>query len=90
MAPQATGTEPLNSGRPQRESLLPQKENANFDDRWVPVGLSTRRNDLVKILLTPDCYFSAQNSYDGWFHQNLNQQHLLDDLILQVKNRDLL
>ncbi len=43
------------------------------------------RNDLVRILLSPDYYFSAPNSYEGWLHQSLNQQRLLDDPVLQGK-----
>ena len=52
---------------------------------WVRAGLSIKRNDLVKILPTPDCYFSAQNSNEGWFYQSLSWQRLLDGLILQGK-----
>ena len=44
----------------------------------------------MKISPTPDCYFSAISSYEGWHHQSLSQQRLLDEPILQGKNLDLL
>ena len=68
----------------------PQEETADLDERWVPAGLSIGQNDLVKILPTPDCYFSTPIICDGSLHQSLNQQRLLDDPILQGKNLDLL
>lgn len=84
IAPQATGAGRLHSGRPQKESLLPQN-NCIFDERWVRADLSVNRNNLVTIPPTPDCYFSAQNSNEGWFYLSLSRQRLLDGLILQGK-----
>ena len=78
------------SDLPYRELSNPLKEIANLDERWVLAGLSVGQNDLVKILPTPDCYFSTPIICDGLLHQSLNQQRLLDGPILQGGNIDLL
>ena len=78
------------SDLPYREPSNPLKENANLDESSVLAVLSIGQNDLVKILPTPDCYFSTPIICDGLLHQSLNQQRLLDGPILQGGNIDVL